>query len=199
MSTIYFNDYISVAAIVFIILGLIIGYLFKKFTRFGRLKYYLNNFRIIYLQNDLMNVRETREITEKTNRVKIYFEIRINNYSSAYRNPRKFHLMIKGEYSQFRYEILNARQTSLPGMTTITDRFYDIEIPPMKMVNYQLYSYIRNDGLEVLKSAQYSIYLVYAEHNLFSKVLLNRYSRKLHPKTELTLSPEYQCPQVATT
>ncbi|HLF33307.1 MAG TPA: hypothetical protein VI583_03655 [Cyclobacteriaceae bacterium] len=199
MTTIYFSDYVSIVAIVSIILGLITGYLFKKFTRFGRVKYYLNNFRIIYLQDSLMNTREKGEITEKTNRVKINFEVRIHNYSSVYRNPRKFHLLLKGEYSGFRYEILNARQTSLPWMTSVTDRFHDIEIPPMKVVNYQLYTYVKNDGLEIFKSDQYSIYLVYTEHNSFSKVLLKRYSRNLYPKIELALSPEYQYSQVATT
>ena len=114
MNTIYLNDFVSIVGVISTVFGIVTGYLFKKCTKDGRLIFYLKSFSIQFLKQGLHSVEETNDITDFTNRVNINFRIDLLNSPFEYKNPHKFHLILKGEYVEFRYEVfLNGNSHSL--------------------------------------------------------------------------------------
>lgn len=180
MNTIYLNDFVSIVGVISTVFGIITGYLFKKCTRDGRLIFYLKSLKIHYLKTINNIYGETRVIDDSPDDVQIGIEIDMHNSSFEYRNPSRFHLVVKGEYVEFRYQLLLNGVTSAPRRYSLANRFHEIEVPPRRKVTYSLLAYIKDDGIRILKANRYAVYLVYLENGSFKKILLGRGSRNDH-------------------
>ncbi len=152
------------------------GYLYHQITRHYKLSVQISDFELFYLQREAHGISESNQITSRTSCVTIRFKINLHNSSSVYKNASKIHLLLKGEFMDFRYPVLLMGAMPETGIILLTDRLHNIDIPPRSASDFGVNVFIQNDGIKIMSSQKHSIYLVYAELNSFKRVLLKRCS-----------------------
>ena len=152
------------------------GYLYHQITKHYKLEVHISDFRLFYLKREAHVISESNQITSRTSCVTIRFKINLHNSSSVYKNASKIHLLLRGEYMDFRYPVLLMGAAPETGVILLTDRLHNIDIPPGSASDFEVNVFILNDGIKIMSSQKHSIYLVYAELNTFKRVLLKRCS-----------------------
>ena len=122
------------------LLGVILGAIFNRLTRIGRIRIYQNSIeKSIMEQSSMGDFIVTDEVTEKTHFVSIKLNIDFYNTSpNSVKIARRIVFLVKHGKDSFKYELNDDDTRHSTGVMIVAQKLKNINLSPNQVINYSL-------------------------------------------------------------
>ncbi len=139
--------------------GIILGFILNRIIKTGKLKFYINDMKIVFSVPDgYGGANETEAVTETSKSATIIIDFDIYNQSSDYKIMREICFSLEHEGKSRTFEMMDLATRRTPSQITFIDRLVVLTVPPKSLLKYSTESIITDDLYKVKGSKKFIQY-----------------------------------------